>query len=476
MSAQRAAATLAALALVLTGCAPATTTITSTGRVRSDTVTAQAPSLTVPRVNLDAGFSVLPTAAANLSGVPAVLGIGSALRVKDVAVRLGDRVAKGDVIARFDDTALAAAVTAAKADHEVARSRIGVIDAGIDTTHDKQQEIADKRDDVKDGIAKASKARKDLTGKLADARKAQKELPKTLATVEKNLNDVTAKRADVIKNLNELTGKRTAAAEQLRQVEAALAALPPDAPAAVRDPLLAAQKELTGALEQMDAVIKQLKAGRAKLDAGIKQLNAARTKLKAGIKQVGEGIPKLTKGIATIDTNLAKARDGLKQLDKAERKIKDARADLKRARTLAVIAAADTVAIEQADTAKGKAVVRAPSDGIVSSIVNPGDVIAPGATVAVITRPALVVTTWLPPEQAALVCTGSAATITTDDPAEPGNGTLTRVLPQADYPPTFHTTDEVHLTRAVPVEVTLSAALPPGVPVDVHIQPCSTTR
>ena len=55
-------------------------------------------------------------------------------------------------------------------------------------------------------------------------------------------------------------------------------------------------------------------------------------------------------------------------------------------------------------------------------------------------------------------------------------GTISRILPEAQYPPTYHTTDEVHLTRAVPVEVTVSAGLPPGVPVDVQLTPCRTNE
>ena len=55
-------------------------------------------------------------------------------------------------------------------------------------------------------------------------------------------------------------------------------------------------------------------------------------------------------------------------------------------------------------------------------------------------------------------------------------GTISRILPEAQYPPTYHTTDEVHLTRAVPVEVTVSAGLPPGVPVDVQLSPCRTNE
>lgn len=75
-------------------------------------VTAQAPTLAVPRVNLNAGFTVIATTPANLSAVPTLLGLGSAQRVSAVEVTIGDQVKAGDVLVRFDDAALAANVTA----------------------------------------------------------------------------------------------------------------------------------------------------------------------------------------------------------------------------------------------------------------------------------------------------------------------------------------------------------------------------
>jgi hypothetical protein len=63
---------------------------------------------------------------------------------------------------------------------------------------------------------------------------------------------------------------------------------------------------------------------------------------------------------------------------------------------------------------------------------------------------------------------------------------VTLIGDQADYPPTAFATDEVHLTRAVPVRLTLTRSsgqphpLPPGAPVDLEILPapndhsCST--
>ncbi|MFT4297199.1 MAG: HlyD family efflux transporter periplasmic adaptor subunit [Micropruina sp.] len=448
MTGARAAVAGVALGLVLTGCAQPSATIEATGRVGADVLTVQAPALTVPRVDLDAGFERAPGDAANLSSVPALLSLGTAQRIAAVQVRLGDQVRAGDVLVRFDDAALAAQQRAAKADRTAAKAQVGVIDAGIDTTHDREAEIADKRAEVTDGIAKATKARRTLIKNLVEARAASKKLPKQLATVQRTLADLKPKLAQV--------------RDRLAQVEAALAALPPEAPDEVRAPLLAART--------------QLRAAEKQLSTAIAKLTTARGKLTAGIAQVTKGIGALNRAVATIDTNLAKARDGLRQLDKARQRVRDARAGLKRARKLAVIAARNNTAVDAAGTARGQAVVSAPSDGVVTSVAALGDVIAPGATVATIARPALIVTTWLAPEQVARVCTGDPATISLDTAPAPAAGRVSRILPEATYPPSYQTTDQTHLTRAVPVEITVSDPLPPGVPADIRLTPCRTTR
>ncbi len=505
---RRAGAALAAtvaIALAVTGCTqPAATTITAGGRVTANTLGVQAPTLGVPRLSLDAGFQLAPGATATSSNVPAALSLGAAQRVVAVPVVLGDQVEAGDVLVRFDDSALSAQVRVAKANLAVARAQVGVIDAALETLADKQRDLRDKRREVIDGIAKATKVRKDLVGKLADARKAAAKLPKTLAEVERNLRTLKPKLAEVEQNLRTLKPKlaeveqnlrtlRPKLAEvekQLAEVDAALAALPPDAPPEVREPLLQAKAKLTAAKAQLATGIAKLSAAKAQLNAGITKLTAAKSQLKAGIakltsaraqltaaiRQLRKGIPQLTKAISTIDANLAKARDGVRQIDQGLADLADARATLKRNRKLAVIAARDTTAVDAASVAKKQAVVRAPADGVVTSLAGVGDVVAPGATVAQIARPAHIVTTWLAPEQVTQVCLDASATVHLDSLATPVEGRVSRILPLAVYPPSYHTTDQVHLTRAVPVEVTVDSPLPPGVPADLELSVCPITR
>ena len=74
------------------------------------------------------------------------------------------------------------------------------------------------------------------------------------------------------------------------------------------------------------------------------------------------------------------------------------------------------------------------------------------------------------------MCLNTSATVHLDSLAAPVEGHVSRILPLAAYPPSYHTTDQVHLTRAVPVEVTVDSPLPPGVPADLQLSVCSTTR
>jgi multidrug resistance efflux pump len=189
------------------------------------------------------------------------------------------------------------------------------------------------------------------------------------------------------------------------------------------------------------------------------------------------GIPKLESAITKIDDGLAKARSQRNKLHKAKSKIIEARGDLRRTRKLAVVAAeAATLGIDVAKNQKLLATVIAPASGVVVEAAKVGDVVAPGATVARIREgDANSVTTWLSPAQLSEVCLGSRAAVRADWMSNPQwlDAEITLIGHKADYPPTSFATNEVHLTRAVPVRLTLtrssaqSQSLPPGAPVDL---------
>ena len=192
------------------------------------------------------------------------------------------------------------------------------------------------------------------------------------------------------------------------------------------------------------------------------------------------GISKLTAALAKIDAGLAQVSAGRSRLSSASSKLSDVRRQLRDLRVLARVAVeAAEVGVGLAEYQHELAVMRSPADGTVVSIASVGDVLAPGATVAEV-RPvgAPRVTTWLAPEELAGVRVGTAAEVRADwFPAgrdrAPIKGRVTSISTQAEYPPTSFATSEIHLTRAIRVEIALSdtanqPALPPGTPVDVR--------
>ncbi len=450
---KRLALGVAALALVLTGLAGCTaeTGYTVTAKVVDDSVELQAPALPMPKVNLDAGFvGTAPTLGrpgANLSQVTTALGLGSLVRVARTEAVVGDQVIAGQPLVTFDDTALRADVAAAQADEEVARRQIAVLDSGIQTTYDKTDDLNDAQRKAQDAITQLTKLRRQLTAKLAQAKSAARTLPGKLRQVNAGLATINAKLPGV--------------SAQLAQAQAALAALPPDAPPEQR--------------AQLEQAVAQLTAARAQLTSSKAKLTAARKQLTAAISALKTGIPKLTQALAKIATGLAKAQDGLRKIASGKTKLADLRTQLRGLKAIAAVAVdAAKTGITVARTIRGQAVVVAPVDGVVTSIADVGALLAPGATAAVVRPSATRLTTWLSPARLAQSCVGYRVSILGDWMSTPLAGAISRVGERAEYPPTSFPSDEVHPTRAVPVDLTLDAPvdLPVGVPLDVHVNPC----
>ena len=414
--------------LVLTGCVqPAGLRVQ--GRVVDETVAVTAPQVAWPAVNLDAGFALAATPDA-APPMPAAQAPPSFATLATVDIREGDTVAAGHQVAALDDRLLRATLAAAEADARVAKAQVGVLDARLSDAEDAQAEVADKRAEVVDLLAELKQKRrevKDAISKLTDTRA-----------------DLKAKRAQA-------AAGRAALRQRRAEVQATLAGLPPASPA---------RPQLEAALAEIDRNLAEVNAGLKKLDAGLKKLDK-------GLKQARAGLKKLTEGIS-------KATDGLADLDEAAADLRDARAELTRIRRLARVAAdTSTVPGALAETRLAQTVLTAPAAGTVVWAAPAGSQLAPGATVAVIrTAGPSRVTTWLSPDQAAATCVGHAAAVHTDWAAEPATARVTRIAVTAEYPPSDHATDEVHLTRAFAVEVTTDAALPAGVPVTVTIEPC----
>lgn len=296
--------------------------------------------------------------------------------------------------------------------------------------------------DVAEADAAVAAAQVDLLASAIDKTYDKaKEVADKRADVKKAINTLTSTRATLVKTRAQLKKQRPALAKQLKQVQQLLANYPP-----VPVPGIPSKEELQQAI--------------GKLKAGLKKMDA-------GLKTIKQNLPKLDKG-------LKKAKEGLVKLDDAAAEIVDARAQLTDLQELAKIAA-DTmlVPIDAAQVQFALSTLTAPADGVVVSVAAAGDLLAPGAN-AVGIRAAVpsTITAWLSPGQLNQVCVSDQASITGDWSGVAVPGSLTRIGTSAEYPPTSVPTEEVHLTRAVEVEVTATEQLPAGVPVEISINAC----
>ncbi len=405
--------------MALAGCSAGPTDYA--GRVVDDTAKLQVPALSMPSVNLDAGFAQTAGPAATtpqrstVATAVALTGIGSVSRVTSVAVQAGDDVRVGDEIARLDARALDANVAVAKAGLSAARAQVGVLDDALDTVASNRATLATKRGQIDSAASKLATTRTQLAAQLAS-------LKALLAKIE--ALGAGGGRPPLPPGGTMPTGSVPPPG-----------GLPPGAPPAggMPDP--------------------------AKLRAGIAKLTAA---------------------LAKIDAGLAQVSAGRAQLASASAKLSDARRQLRDLRRLARVGVDGAkVGVQVAEYQRELAVLRSPVDGTVVSVASVGDVLAPGATVAEIRRDGPPrVTTWLAPEELGAIGVGTEAEVRADwFPTglgrEPISGRVTNVSTQAEYPPTSFATSEIHLTRAIRVEITLSdtaeqPALPPGAPVDVR--------
>jgi multidrug efflux pump subunit AcrA (membrane-fusion protein) len=453
----------ASLVIGLSGCA-GPGRISVSGNVDDDLVMVQVPRLEIPQPDLDAGFA--PAGGETSSPANARTTLGSWNRVAVVDVIEGDEVQAGQVLVRLDSEALRANVSVARANAVVAASQVPVLNSAIDKTYDKEHDVNSALKKINKAIRQLKRTRTTLAAQLSQARRQLPQLEAQLAQVQRRRQQARDKLRLVNQQLAEL-----------KSVVAQLPAPRPTAPTPSGAPASLNRQQLL-------AQIANLRQARSQLQNGLKQLKGAEAQLSAAVARLRGGIPLLENAIRKIDDGLAKARSQRSKLRKAKTKIIDARSELRRTRKLAVVAAqAATVGIDVAENQKLLATVTAPASGLVVYSAPTGQVVAAGATIAKIREDAPnSVTTWLSPAQVAQICVGSQASLHADwmHTTELLDAEVTLVGDRADYPPTSFATDEVHLTRAVPVRLTLTGpsghtgpSLPPGAPVDIAILPAA---
>lgn len=379
------------------------------GRVVDDTTVLRVPVLPMPSVSLDAGFA--PGSVDGLGQGGAAATVAGITGVGNVAPVASVSVQPGDRV---------------RLGQEIARLDASALDAN-------------------GAIAKADlSAMRAQVGVLDDA----------LHTVASNRSALDSKRRQIDDTAALLASTRIGLATKLAGLKALLAAI-----------------EATGAGEGSPA----LSAGTASMIASASPPGAM-----PDPATIRAGIARLTAALAEIDAGLAKIRSGRAQLSSAGAKLNDARTRLRDLRrlTLAGVDGAG-VGVQIAEYQCELAVLRSPVDGVVVSVVSVGEVLAPGATVAEVRRDGPPrVTTWVAPEDLGAVAVGSRVEVRADwFPVGSGDrsvaGRVTMISTRMEYPPTSFATSEIHLTRAIRLEVTLAdsagqLAMPPGAQVDVR--------
>ena len=301
--------------MALAGCSVGPTELA--GRVVDDTVTLQVPAVSMPSVNLDAGFAQTAGPGATtpqrstVATAVAFTGIGSVSRVTSVAVRAGDGINAGDEVARLDARALDANVALAKAGLTTARAQVGLLNEALDT-------VASNRD--------------------------------TLA----------AKRAQVDSAAAKLASTRAQLATQLASLKALLAKIEALGAGGGRPPLPPGGTTPTGSVPPPGSLPPGTPPPGSLPDPA---------KLRAGIA-------KLTAALAKIDAGLAQVSSGRAQLSSASAKLSDARRQLRDLRRLARVAVdAAEIGVQVAEYQRELAVLRSPVDGTVVSVARVGDVL-----------------------------------------------------------------------------------------------------
>lgn len=416
---------LAALALAA-GCSAGPETIVVTGTVEADLKNVQIPSIAVPLVSLDAGFTDLSGSYNPVTGRTATkngtvatdYGLGSTVQVTKMLVEEGDQVIAGQPLAQLDRRPLRAELQTAKANVQASNAQIGLIGDAIDTTFDRQADVKDARTTVRKAINK-------LTATRAKLRRTRTKLRKALPKVQSGL---------------------AALNQGIQQLEEAIAAIPPGVPVPA---------ELTNQLQALKQKKRELLAVRRKLTTGLGKINAA--------------LPK-------IATGLSKARDALVKLNDAEATILDARNTLEGLQGLAELQTeAMRYSPELVRAQLALTELRAPVSGLVVSAAHAGDNLAPGATAISLRESGpSSVTGWLSMDQLTQVCQGDQASLRTDWNGTISQARISRISTEVQYPPSYVATDEVHLMRAAEVTFDTDTELPAGVPVELTISGCGS--
>ncbi|MGB3518484.1 MAG: HlyD family efflux transporter periplasmic adaptor subunit [Elainellaceae cyanobacterium] len=321
------------------------------------------------------------TLSGRIEGYDTHLGAKTGGRVESVAVREGDRVQAGQVIARLDDGELQAAYQAAQAATLAARQQ--AIQA--------ESQIAVVQSQLAEAALTLQQSEGDTVGRVSQAEA-------TVATTEAQLAQAQAQVQRAVSELHLAEVER----DRLQSLLAD-GAVP--------------QQDLDVAQTRFETAQSNLAASQASLLAAERQVNAAQ----GGLVQV-----QTTQ--LNPDIRSAQLTRLQRQLEQAQAQQRAAQAEVERA-----------IALEQEVAARlANLAIVSPIDGVVlNRMVEPGEVIGAGATVAtVINLDDVYLRGYIPQGEVGNVRVGQAAQVFLDsDPNQPLAATVIAIDTEASFTP-----------------------------------------
>ena len=388
------AATLAAVYLVSGKSAPpATTAKLATQTPISQTVTVAAVesaevAQTLEATGTVAAYDLLP-----------VLPQANGLQIKQVLVKEGDAVEKGQVMAVLDDSVLRSQIAEAVAKVQSADSTVQQAEAGVAQAQSAQQEaqagVAQAQAGVKKAIADAAQSKTGVNQAKAGVNQAKAGVNQAKAGIA----SAEAKLAQAQREVNRTQNLASEGVISQQDLEKRKT----ERLTAVQD-VNKAKADLNKALEEQNKAGEEVRSAQAKVDtaeANISTAGAALSSAQAKVNTAGSGI---SSARANVGNNAAGVRSN------------DAR-------------------VKQLQTQRSQTIVRAPDSGIVSErIGRVGDVSAGSQKLfAIIRGNKLELQLKVPETQVSQVKPGTAVQITSDsDKRIKLSGTVREISPLVD--------------------------------------------
>lgn len=406
------------------------------------------------------------TGSGTIEAVEIGLGSETGGQVAAVLAKEGETVSTGQEVVRFDRTLLEAQLSQARTALQQAQANYDLVAAGTPPAQREamaaaaQMEILQAEQALDDlhrlvdvaaaqaqqAVAQADKARDD----------AQELVDNMLGSADPT--DVEAARATVVLARKALEDAQDDFAPYENKAEDNLAR------AQFQARLAAAQKNydnavtrlnnITGTANQYDLAVAQ--ASLALAESRLAEARRDYDKVRSGPDPDKLALAESRLATAQAQLEAALAEPTSEQLALAESQVQQAQS-----------------AVELAETRLEKAVVTAPADGIIlSRLVEPGEVVAPGGTLLTIVQlDDLTITVYLPEDQYGVISLGQSAQVTVDSfPGQDFEGQVTHIADQAEFTPRNVQTAEGRRTTVFAVKLSVAnpeGQLKPGMPADV---------